>query len=78
VDETRRAYNQAWFARILLDIEGPRCIVTAPRRTEAIQAVKTAAIRPRRRDRRPGVVRVPTQRTDAALSDTASIPVYRV
>ena len=45
-DETRRAYNQAWFERILLDIEGPRCIVTAPRRTEAVQAVKTAAIRP--------------------------------
>jgi len=45
-DETRRAYNQAWFERILLDVEGPHCIVTAPRRTEAVQAVKTAAIRP--------------------------------
>jgi site-specific DNA recombinase len=45
-DETRRAYNQAWFERILLDTDGPRFIVTAPRRTEAVQAVKTAAIRP--------------------------------
>ena len=42
----RRAYTQAWFEHILLDAEGPRCIVTAPRRTEAVQAVRTAAVRP--------------------------------
>lgn len=77
-DETRRAYNQAWFERILLDLDGPRCIVTAPRRTEAVQAVKTAAIRPQTARPAARTCRGTRHRTDAALSDTTSIRLHRV
>jgi hypothetical protein len=71
-DETRRAYNQAWFERILLDLEGPHCIVTAPRRTEAVQEVKPPQSCLSRQDPGPGLAR------DATLSNTASIRMHRV
>ncbi|MDQ1734155.1 MAG: site-specific recombinase [Pseudonocardiales bacterium] len=43
-DITRRAYNQAWFERICLDMTDPTTVVTAVTRTEVIDAIQTATV----------------------------------
>ncbi|HEX2902869.1 MAG TPA: hypothetical protein VHO01_05375 [Jatrophihabitans sp.] len=43
-DETRRAYNQAWFDQLLFDTDGPGQVSTRPIRTEAVEAIQAAQI----------------------------------
>jgi len=45
-DTTRRAYNQAWFEGLYLDHGAPGVITTRPERSEIIEAVQTATVRP--------------------------------
>ena len=44
--KSRRAYNQAWFERILVDHDGPGRVSVHPIRSEAVEAIKTAIVRP--------------------------------